>query len=159
MVVSPSRFASRDTLANLGDGRTCKTEVAYRGVEIRTRIYILRDHPFSHSINTPQFNLDMPYEFSLQWLHPDAPFHPFHDGPVPHQHRGQFADQVDPESEPMEKHIPKPVPEEDILVEQISVSLSEPSSEESPLPPLVDRRVLVRSVARVPVPLQKFRDI
>ncbi|KAL4357107.1 hypothetical protein AHAS_Ahas09G0153600 [Arachis hypogaea] len=63
-------------------------------------MYILRDHPFSHPIDTPQFNLDMPYEFPLQWLHPDAPFHPFHDGP------------------------------EDIPVEQISVSSSEPSSEE-----------------------------
>ncbi|QHO52113.1 uncharacterized protein DS421_2g36770 [Arachis hypogaea] len=54
--------------------------------EIRTRMYILRDHHFHHPIDTPQFNPDMPYEFLLQWLHPDAPFHPFHDGPVPHQH-------------------------------------------------------------------------
>ncbi|KAL4305637.1 hypothetical protein AHAS_Ahas16G0098200 [Arachis hypogaea] len=48
--------------------------------EIRTRMYILRDHPFHHPIDTPQFNPNMPYEFPLQWLHPDAPFHPFHDG-------------------------------------------------------------------------------
>ncbi|QHN92969.1 uncharacterized protein DS421_17g588620 [Arachis hypogaea] len=72
--------------------------------KIRTRMYILRDHPFHHPIDTPQFNPDMPYEFPLQWLHPDAPFNPFHDGP--------------------------PVLEEDIPVEQISVSSSEPSSEE-----------------------------
>ncbi|KAL4371624.1 hypothetical protein AHAS_Ahas06G0184400 [Arachis hypogaea] len=63
-------------------------------------MYILRDHPFRHPIDTPQFNPDMPYEFPLQWLHPDAPFHPFHDGP------------------------------KDIPVEQFLVSLSEPSSEE-----------------------------
>ena len=98
--------------------------------EIRTRMYILRDHPFHHPIDTPQFNPDMPYEFPLQWLHPDAPFHPFHDGPVPHQHPDQPADQADPEPEPMEEHFPEPVPEEDIPVEQISVSSSEPSSEE-----------------------------
>ncbi|QHN93873.1 uncharacterized protein DS421_17g596390 [Arachis hypogaea] len=98
--------------------------------EIRTRMYILRDHPFHHPIDTPQFNPDMPYEFPLQWLHPDAPFHPFHDGPVPHQHPDQPADQADPEPEPMEEHFPEPVPEEDIPMEQISVSSSEPSSEE-----------------------------
>ncbi|KAL4381796.1 uncharacterized protein DS421_4g126330 [Arachis hypogaea] len=100
--------------------------------DFRTRMYILRDHPFRHPIDTPQFNPDMPYEFPLQWLHPDAPFHPFHDGPVPHQHPDQPADQADPEPEPepMEEHFPKPVPEEDIPVEQISVSSSEPSSEE-----------------------------
>ncbi|KAL4365361.1 hypothetical protein AHAS_Ahas07G0098400 [Arachis hypogaea] len=63
-------------------------------------MYILRDHPFHHPIDTPQFNPDMPYEFPLQWLHPDAPFHPFCDGL------------------------------EDIPVEQISVSSSEPSFEE-----------------------------
>ncbi|KAL4365643.1 hypothetical protein AHAS_Ahas07G0126600 [Arachis hypogaea] len=72
----------------------------------------------------------MPYEFQLQWLHPNAPFHPFHDGSVPHQHSDQPADQEDLEPEPMEEHIPEPVPEEDILVEQISVSSSETSSEE-----------------------------
>ena len=33
MVVSPLRFASRDTSANPGDGRTCKTEVPYRGYQ------------------------------------------------------------------------------------------------------------------------------
>nr|XP_025685082.1 uncharacterized protein LOC112785875 [Arachis hypogaea] len=93
-------------------------------------MYILRDHPFHHPIDTPQFNPDMPYEFPLQWLHPDAPFHLFHDGPVPHQHPDQPADQADPEPEPMEEHFPEPVPEEDIPVEQISVSSSEPSSEE-----------------------------
>ncbi|KAL4321533.1 hypothetical protein AHAS_Ahas14G0120000 [Arachis hypogaea] len=30
------------------------------GAEIRTRMYILHDHPFSHPIDTPQFNPDMP---------------------------------------------------------------------------------------------------
>ncbi|XP_057740449.1 uncharacterized protein LOC130957616 [Arachis stenosperma] len=79
--------------------------------EIRTRMYILRDHPFHHPIDTPQFNPDMPYKFPLQWLHPDAPFQPFHDGPVPHQHLDQPADQADPEPEPMEEHFPEPVPE------------------------------------------------
>ncbi|KAL4396740.1 hypothetical protein AHAS_Ahas01G0122100 [Arachis hypogaea] len=90
MVVSPPRFASRDTLANPRDGHTYKTE----------------------------------------WLHPNAPFHPFHDELVPHQHPDQPADQVDPQPEPMEKHIPEPVPEEHIPVEQILVSSSEPSYEE-----------------------------
>ncbi|KAL4300333.1 hypothetical protein AHAS_Ahas17G0190400 [Arachis hypogaea] len=66
----------------------------------------------------------------LQWLHLDAPIHPFHDGPVPHQHSDQPTDQADPEPKPMEEHIPELVPEEDIPVEQISVSSSEPSSEE-----------------------------
>ncbi|KAL4381171.1 hypothetical protein AHAS_Ahas04G0106800 [Arachis hypogaea] len=42
----------------------------------------------------------MTYEFPLYWLHFDAPFYSFHDGPW------------------------------DILVEQISVSSSEPSSKE-----------------------------
>ncbi|KAL4329312.1 hypothetical protein AHAS_Ahas13G0287500 [Arachis hypogaea] len=42
----------------------------------------------------------MPCEFPLHWLHPDTPFHPFHDRP------------------------------EDIPIEQISVSSSELSSEE-----------------------------
>ncbi|KAL4371248.1 hypothetical protein AHAS_Ahas06G0146800 [Arachis hypogaea] len=100
------------------------------GAEIRTRMYILRDHPFSHPINTQKFNPDMPYKFPLHWLHPDAPFHPFHDGTMPHQHPDQLADQVDPEPEPMEEHIPEPVPEEDIPIEHISVSLTEPSFEE-----------------------------
>ncbi|RYQ84783.1 hypothetical protein Ahy_B10g104262 isoform A [Arachis hypogaea] len=110
---------------------SCTTiSVAAVAAEIRTHMYILRDHPFHHPIDTPQFNPDMSYEFSLQWLHPDAPFHPFHDGPVPHQHSDQPADQADPEPEPMEEHFPEPVPEEDIPVEQISVSSSEPSSEE-----------------------------
>ncbi|KAL4316020.1 hypothetical protein AHAS_Ahas15G0243300 [Arachis hypogaea] len=80
-------------------------------------MYILCDHPFSHPIDAPQFNPDMPFEFLLQWLHPDAPFHPFHEEPVPYQHPDQPADQVDPEPEPMEEHIPEPIPEEDILVE------------------------------------------
>ncbi|KAL4356462.1 hypothetical protein AHAS_Ahas09G0089100 [Arachis hypogaea] len=100
------------------------------GAEIKTRMYILHDHLFSHPINTLQFNPDMPYEFSLQWIHPDAPFHPFHDGPMPNQYPDQPADQVDPEPEPIEEHIPEPVPEEDIPVEQISVSSFEPSLEE-----------------------------
>ncbi|KAL4359257.1 hypothetical protein AHAS_Ahas08G0059300 [Arachis hypogaea] len=86
--------------------------------------------PFSHPIDTPQFNPDMPYEFPLQWLHPDTPFHRFYDGPVPHQHPDQPANQADPEPEPMKKHFSEPVSEEDIPVEQISASSSEPSSEE-----------------------------
>ncbi|KAL4394585.1 hypothetical protein AHAS_Ahas02G0166700 [Arachis hypogaea] len=67
---------------------------------------ILRDHPFNYPIDTPLFNPDKSYEFLVQWLHLDAPFHPFHDGLVPHQHPDQPADQADPE----------PVPEEDIPV-------------------------------------------
>ncbi|KAL4390443.1 hypothetical protein AHAS_Ahas03G0145600 [Arachis hypogaea] len=62
-------------------------------------MYILRDHPLRHLINTPHYNLDMPYEFLLHWLHPDALF-------------------------------TEPIPEKDNPVEQISVSSSEPSSEE-----------------------------
>ncbi|KAL4381300.1 hypothetical protein AHAS_Ahas04G0119700 [Arachis hypogaea] len=54
--------------------------------EIRTRMYVLPDHPFRHLINTPHFNPDMPYEFPLHWLPLDASFYPFHDGPVPHQY-------------------------------------------------------------------------
>ncbi|KAL4356438.1 hypothetical protein AHAS_Ahas09G0086700 [Arachis hypogaea] len=63
-------------------------------------MYILHDHLFCHLINTLLFNPDMHYEFLLHWLHVDASFHPFHDGP------------------------------EDIPVEQISVSSFEPSSKE-----------------------------
>ncbi|KAL4328142.1 hypothetical protein AHAS_Ahas13G0170500 [Arachis hypogaea] len=37
-------------------------------------MYILRDHPLRHLINTPHYNPDMPYEFLLHWLHPDALF-------------------------------------------------------------------------------------
>ncbi|KAL4329125.1 hypothetical protein AHAS_Ahas13G0268800 [Arachis hypogaea] len=92
-------------------------------------MYVMCDYPFCHPINSPHFNLDMPYEFPLHWLHPDAPFHPFHDGPVS-QHPDQPEEQVDPEPEPMEEHLPEPIPEEVILIEQILVSLSEPSSEE-----------------------------
>ncbi|KAL4276066.1 hypothetical protein AHAS_Ahas20G0170000 [Arachis hypogaea] len=135
----------------------CLQEVeTCRAAEIRTRMYILRDHPFHHPIDTPQFNPDMPYEFPLQWLHPDAPFHLFHDGPVPHQHPDQPADQADPEPEPMEEHFPEPVPEEDIPVEQISVSSSEPSSEEPLTASISGPRVLVRPVARVLVPLPRL---
>ncbi|KAL4315211.1 hypothetical protein AHAS_Ahas15G0162400 [Arachis hypogaea] len=61
---------------------------------------------------------------------PGCSIHPFHDGPVPHQHPDQPADQADPEPESMEELFPKPVPEDDIPVEQISVSSSKPSSEE-----------------------------
>ncbi|KAL4337122.1 hypothetical protein AHAS_Ahas12G0078600 [Arachis hypogaea] len=98
--------------------------------EIRTCMYVIRDHPFHHSINTSLFNSDMPYEFLLHWLHPDASFHPFHDRPVPHQHPYQPEDQLVLETEPMEEHVPKPIPKWDIPVEKISVSSSEPSSEE-----------------------------
>ncbi|KAL4321934.1 hypothetical protein AHAS_Ahas14G0160100 [Arachis hypogaea] len=91
-------------------------------------MYILRDYPFRHLINTPFFKPDMPYEFSLHWLHLNASFHPFHDGPIPHQHHDQPEDQVVPEPEPMEEHVPEPIPEWDIGIEQISVSSSEPSS-------------------------------
>ncbi|KAL4316019.1 hypothetical protein AHAS_Ahas15G0243200 [Arachis hypogaea] len=79
------------------------------GAEIRTRMYILRIHLFSHPIDTPQFNPDMPYEFLLQWLRLDALFHLFHDKPMLHQHPDQLADQVDPEPEPVEEHILEPV--------------------------------------------------
>ncbi|QHN86302.1 uncharacterized protein DS421_16g544970 [Arachis hypogaea] len=48
---------------------------------------------------------------------------------IPHQHPDQPEAQVVPESEPMEKHVPKPIPEWDIPVEQISLSSSKPSSE------------------------------
>ncbi|KAL4328995.1 hypothetical protein AHAS_Ahas13G0255800 [Arachis hypogaea] len=65
-------------------------------------------------------NPDMPYEFLLYLLHPDAPFHPFHDGLVPYQHPDQLE----------EEHVPEPIPEWDIPVEKISVSLSELSFEE-----------------------------
>ncbi|KAL4371797.1 hypothetical protein AHAS_Ahas06G0201700 [Arachis hypogaea] len=98
--------------------------------EIRTRMYILCYHPFRHPVNTPHFNPDMPYEFLLHWLHPDALLHPFHDGLVPHQYPDQPTDQVDPEFESMEEHIPEPIPEENIPVEHISTSSSELSSEE-----------------------------
>ncbi|KAL4321648.1 hypothetical protein AHAS_Ahas14G0131500 [Arachis hypogaea] len=61
-----------------------KNLIQYRfyvvAAEIRTRMYVLHDHPFRHLINTPHFNPDMPYEFPLYWLDLDAPFHPFHDG-------------------------------------------------------------------------------
>ncbi|KAL4316164.1 hypothetical protein AHAS_Ahas15G0257700 [Arachis hypogaea] len=72
----------------------------------------------------------MPYEFLLHSLHPDAPFHLFHDGSVPYQHLDQPKDQVIPELEPMEEQVPEPIPKRDIPLEQISVSSSEPSSEE-----------------------------
>ncbi|KAL4390076.1 hypothetical protein AHAS_Ahas03G0108900 [Arachis hypogaea] len=49
---------------------------------------------------------------------------------IPHQHPDQTEDQVDLEPEPIEEHIPEPIPEEDIPVEQISVSPSKPSSKE-----------------------------
>ncbi|KAL4321935.1 hypothetical protein AHAS_Ahas14G0160200 [Arachis hypogaea] len=98
--------------------------------EIRTRTYVLPNLPFRRPINTPLFNPDMTYEFPLHWLHPDALFHPFHDVPIPHQHPNQPKDHVVPKSEPMEEHVPEFIPEWDISVVQISVSSSEPSSEE-----------------------------
>ncbi|KAL4381170.1 hypothetical protein AHAS_Ahas04G0106700 [Arachis hypogaea] len=99
-------------------------------IEIRTHMYVLHDRPFHHLINIPFFNHDMLYEFPLHWLHPDVPFHPFHDGPVSHQHPDQLEDQVVPKPEPMEEYVPEPIPEWNILVEQISMSSSEPFSKE-----------------------------
>ncbi|KAL4396662.1 hypothetical protein AHAS_Ahas01G0114300 [Arachis hypogaea] len=49
-------------------------------------MYVLRDHPFRHPINTQLFNPDMSYEFSLAGLYPDASHHPFYDGPGLHHH-------------------------------------------------------------------------
>ncbi|KAL4316736.1 hypothetical protein AHAS_Ahas15G0314900 [Arachis hypogaea] len=65
-------------------------------------MYVLRDHPFQHPINTPLFNSDMPYEFPLAWLHPDAPHHPFHDGLRLHHYPVQLEDHVAPEPNPVE---------------------------------------------------------
>ncbi|KAL4344926.1 hypothetical protein AHAS_Ahas11G0227200 [Arachis hypogaea] len=56
----------------------------------------------------------MPYEFPLLWLHLDAPFHPFYDRHVPHQYPNKPEDQVVPQPEPLEEHVPEPILEWDI---------------------------------------------
>ncbi|KAL4329879.1 hypothetical protein AHAS_Ahas13G0344200 [Arachis hypogaea] len=81
-------------------------------------MYGLCDNPFRHPINTPLFNPDMPYEFLLAWLHPDAPHHPFHDGPGHHHHPVQPKDHVVPELD-LEKYVPEPIPERDLPLELI----------------------------------------
>ncbi|QHO12401.1 uncharacterized protein DS421_15g506620 [Arachis hypogaea] len=50
-------------------------------VEPCMRFYALQNRPFQHPLYSPLFDPDDPYDFSLSWLHPDAPGHPFSDVP------------------------------------------------------------------------------
>ncbi|KAL4329284.1 hypothetical protein AHAS_Ahas13G0284700 [Arachis hypogaea] len=55
-------------------------------MELRVRKYVVRDHPFQHSLASTLFDLDAPYAFLLFWLHLDSVHHPFdhvHGGSVP----------------------------------------------------------------------------
>ncbi|KAL4274755.1 hypothetical protein AHAS_Ahas20G0038900 [Arachis hypogaea] len=72
-------------------------------------MYVLHDHPFRHPINTPLFNPDMPYEFPLAWLHPDAPHHLFYDGLGLHHHPVQPEDHVVSEPDTVEEYVSEPV--------------------------------------------------
>ncbi|QHO07386.1 uncharacterized protein DS421_14g463210 [Arachis hypogaea] len=51
------------------------------GLEPRIRRYALPNQAFQHPLSSPYFDPDAPYDFPLSWLHPDAPGHPFPDGP------------------------------------------------------------------------------
>ncbi|KAL4328791.1 hypothetical protein AHAS_Ahas13G0235400 [Arachis hypogaea] len=76
-------------------------------MEPRVRKYVVRDHPFQHSLASPLFDHDPSYVFSLSWLHPNSVHHPFdhmHGGPVPAQQDGQAV----PESGPIiDDYIPE----------------------------------------------------
>ncbi|KAL4316938.1 hypothetical protein AHAS_Ahas15G0335100 [Arachis hypogaea] len=39
--------------------------------------YVVKDHPFQHSLASTLFDLDAPYDFPLSWLHPDSIHYPF----------------------------------------------------------------------------------
>ncbi|KAL4275997.1 hypothetical protein AHAS_Ahas20G0163100 [Arachis hypogaea] len=89
-------------------------------------------------------------------LLPDTSFHPFHDGPVPHQHPDQPEDQVAPKLEPMEEHVLESIPELDIPIEHISVSSSEFSSEELHTTSISGPTSVGRAVVRAPGPLLRL---
>ncbi|KAL4393795.1 hypothetical protein AHAS_Ahas02G0087700 [Arachis hypogaea] len=65
----------------------------------------MRDHPFQHPLNSPNFDLDAPYEFPLSWLHPDVPGHPFPNGP--YLFLTQSMNQAALEPNLMDAHVPK----------------------------------------------------
>ncbi|KAL4299906.1 hypothetical protein AHAS_Ahas17G0147700 [Arachis hypogaea] len=83
------------------------------------RLYILRDRPFLHLLDSPDFDLDMSYDFSLSWLHPDAPGHPFSRPPIPAQPLNQAA----PEPDVDKAYIPDP-PSDVIIPPALQAPLS-----------------------------------
>ncbi|QHO20151.1 uncharacterized protein DS421_11g335370 [Arachis hypogaea] len=60
------------------------------------RRYVLQNCPFQHPLSSLHFDPDAPYDFSLSWLHPDAPVHPFPDDPE-HPIPAQPLNVVEPE--------------------------------------------------------------
>ncbi|KAL4276411.1 hypothetical protein AHAS_Ahas20G0204500 [Arachis hypogaea] len=98
--------------------------------EHRVCMYVLRDHCFRHPINTLLFNLDMPYEFSLAWLHPDIPHHPFHDGPGLHHHPVQPEDHVVLEPDPVEEYIPEPSSDTSAMIFSEIIEISDDDDED-----------------------------
>ncbi|KAL4390707.1 hypothetical protein AHAS_Ahas03G0172000 [Arachis hypogaea] len=52
------------------------------GAESHVCLYILRDKPFTHLIDSLDFNLDQLYDFSISWLHPNGHDYSFSGPPI-----------------------------------------------------------------------------
>ncbi|KAL4293994.1 hypothetical protein AHAS_Ahas18G0183700 [Arachis hypogaea] len=52
------------------------------GVEPSICLYVLRDRPFTHLKDSPDFDSDQPYDFPLSWLYPDGHGYLFPGPPI-----------------------------------------------------------------------------
>ncbi|KAL4285774.1 hypothetical protein AHAS_Ahas19G0019800 [Arachis hypogaea] len=105
--------------------------------ESRVRMYVVRDHPFQHSLASPLFDPDAPYAFPLSWLYPDFVHHPFdfmHGGLVLAQQDGQAVPEPEPEPDSI---IDDPIPEFPPVGSDMSMeSLSTQSSDSFTIEPI-----------------------